>query len=593
MIAMKTNEIRQTFLEYFQNKNHKIVPAASLIPQDISSSSLFTVAGMQQFRPYFIGLRDPFKDIHPGLAAPLGTKNVATIQKCLRTIDIDSIGDNKHLTFFEMLGNFSFGGYFKKEAINYAFEFVTKILKIAPEKLQISVFKGNDQIPFDEESYQIWKALGIKEKQFILGDQDDNFWGPIGEEGPCGRCTEIYNQGIEIWNLVFNEFYQKQDKSLEPLKIKGVDTGAGLERMTLITEFPDCQKQNKTIFDIDTFLPLIDYLKSNATYYEEKAGRIIADHFKASIFLISEGLAPSNVEQGYILRRLIRRIVKYQNQISLKQNFETELLSILQNLYGNYYPEILNTDLILKIFTEEKQKFAKTLQRGLKELEKMLDQNKKEISGKEAFYLFETFGFPIEMILEEMQNRNIKVNVSEFQEEFKKHKEISRIGAEKKFGGHGLKNDDIISKENQKIVKLHTATHLLLQALREVLDKNITQKGSDISSEKLRLDFPFPRKLTPEEITKIEELVNQKIQEGLEVTREEKELKQALQEGYLGVFMMKYPDKVTTYNIGGWSKEICAGPHVKNTKEIGPFKIIKEESSSAGIRRIKATLTSN
>ena len=585
---MKSFEIREKFLKFFEDHGHTIIPGSSLLPQG-DTNALFSVAGMQQFKPYFSGSKDPLVDIHPNIMKPLGSINVASIQKCLRTIDIDLVGDNRHLTMFEMVGNFSFGGYFKKEMIPMSFEFVTQILNIPIEKLKISIFSGDKDIPFDQESYDLWKELGIQEGQFIKCGREDNFWGPVGLEGPCGPCTEIHVGDLEIWNLVFNEFYMNPDKTLTPLVKKGVDTGGGLERMVLVTEFPNFEKENIPVYSTDLFSPLIEYINVHSQNYNESYFRIIADHFKAAVFLIADGLTPSNTERGYILRRLIRRIVNYQEKVDLEENFENELIKILQDIYVNTYPEINNTDLILDIYLKEKNKFLNTLENGLKKLHKIFENTKDILDGKTAFYLYESFGFPLEMIIEEGKELNISVNTEEFNEEFKKHKDISRAGAEQKFGGHGLDHDS--SNESSLIkIKLHTATHLLLKALQEILGSSIYQKGSDINEERLRLDFPFERKLTEEELKRIEDLVNSKIQEELEISCNNLLLTEAQSQGYLGSFMAKYPDNVSVYNMGDWSKEICAGPHVKNTKELGNFKILKEESSSAGIRRIKATL---
>ena len=587
---MKSFEVRDTFLKFFKNYNHIHIPGVSLLPEG-DSNALFTVAGMQQFKDYFSGIKNPFLDIHPNIMKPLGSNNIVTIQKCLRTIDIDLVGDEKHLTMFEMLGNFSFAGYFKQEMIPMAFEFVTKVLNIPVEKLNISVFAGDSEISFDQESYDIWKKLGIKEEQFIKGNKEDNFWGPVGSEGPCGPCTEIYVNNIEIWDLVFNEFYMNKNKTLTPLKQKGVDTGAGLERMVLVTEFPEFQTTHNTIYNTDIFMPMLDYINTNSQKYDEKLFRIIADHFKASIFLIADGLHPSNVDRGYVLRRLIRRIINYQQRIVLKDNFEKDLLIIVQNIYNNFYPEINNTDNILSVYNTERDKFLSTLEKGLKELNKILDKQPKILDGKTAFYLYESFGFPLEMIIEEALAKNVIVNTSEFAQEFEKHKNISRAGAQHKFGGHGLEHNITLTESNIRKTKLHTATHLLLQALREKFGNSIYQKGSDINEERLRLDFPFERKLSEQELKDLENIVNDKIKQALPIESKTLSLEQAKKENYLGVFTAKYPPQVTVYNIGNWSKEICAGPHVNNTKELGHFTILKEESSSAGIRRIKATLT--
>ncbi len=585
---MKSSEIREKFLKFFEDHGHTIIPSASLLPEG-DNNALFSVAGMQQFKPYFSGVKNPLTDIHPNIMKPLGNVNVASIQKCLRTIDIDLVGDNRHLTMFEMVGNFSFGGYFKKEMIPLGLEFVTKVLNIPQDKLKISIFEGDSNVPFDQESYDIWSSLGIKEDQFIKGNREDNFWGPVGSEGPCGPCTEVYVGDLEIWNLVFIEFNMNPDKTLTPLKQKGVDTGGGLERMVLATEHPDFPSQNLTSYDTDLFIPLIEYINSNSKNFNETYFRIIADHFKSAVFLIADGLTPSNTDKGYVLRRLIRRVINYQRKVDLKENFEPDLIKIIQGVYANFYPEINNTDFILDIYMKEKNKFLDTLEKGLRELNKTFEKTKDTLDGKTAFYLYESFGFPLEMIIEEAKELNISVNVEEFKQEFEKHKDISRAGAEQKFGGHGLHNESNSDSDLIK-TKLHTATHLLLQALREKFGNEIVQKGSDINEERLRLDFPFERKLTEEELKEIEDIVNSKIQANLEISCLNMPLTQAQDQGYLGVFMAKYPDEVSVYSIGDWSKEICAGPHVKNTKELGIFKILKEESSSAGIRRIKAKL---
>jgi len=596
---MLSEELREKFLDFFKKREHKIVPSSSLIPEN-DSSVLFTTAGMQQFKFYYTNVLDPFKDIHYTLGEPLNSLNTATCQKCFRTSDIESIGDERHLTFFEMLGNFSFGGYFKEKAIQLAYEFLKEELKIEEERMKISVFGGDKEIERDTESIKAWEKFGfsLNKGNLYLSDRENNFWGPTGAEGPCGPTTEIYVDGIEIWNLVFNEFYMHQDKKLEPLKTKGVDTGMGLERLALVMQFP--LKKDKTIFETDLFKDLKEELEKSIKIKEEKFLRIILDHFRAIAFLTSAGVVPSNLERGYILRRLIRRIIRIALKINLDELWYKKALEIISLKYGNFYPEVKNTEKIYEVFLSEKEKFEKTLEKGLKEWQKILIEarknNKKVIEGKTAFYLYESYGFPIE-ILEEMANEEmLEVDKKGFEESFLKHQEISRKGQEKKFGGHGLKTGFINNEESFKIVKSHTATHLLLKALREVLSSEIIQQGSDINPERLRLDFNFERKLTPEEIKKIEDLVNQKIEEGLEVEFYETTYNEAIKNGALGVFKERYPEKVRVYEIKNkitgevFSKEICAGPHVKNTKEIGKFKIIKEESVAKGIRRIRAVI---
>ena len=589
-----SNFLRKSFLEFFQKKGHRIVPSSSLIP-DNDPSVLFTTAGMQQFKLYYLGEKDPFKDLHPLLNEPLNTLQTATCQKCLRTSDIESVGDESHLTFFEMLGNFSFGGYFKEAAINYAWEYLTQSLKIAPERMTVSVFKGAAEVPFDQESYQFWLKLGFPKEKIILGEKEDNFWGPTGKEGPCGPTTEIYVDGLEIWNLVFNQYYKTSEGILKPLKINGVDTGMGLERLALVTEFP--QQSEKTIFETDLFKDLMQSLKEASSLPQEKLLRIIADHYRASIFLAAAGVVPSNTERGYILRRLMRRIIRFEKVIQLKEEWYLKGFEILQNKYRNFYPELDNQSEILNTFFQERDKFEKTLQNGIRAWEKLLRRigEKKEIPGREAFYLYESYGFPLEILEEMAEEQGKVVNQEEFRQEFEKHQEISRIGQEKKFGGHGI-NTVANEQDKIKITKLHTATHLLLAALRTILGPQIEQRGSDITPERLRLDFPFARKLTVSELQEIESLVNQMIQKNLKVEHYETTYEEALSQGVIGTFKDRYPEKVIVYEIKDSdtgqivSAEICAGPHVTTTQELGHFKILKEEAVGQGVRRIKAIL---
>ena len=561
---MSSKELRKKFLDFFKNKDHNIVKSSSLLPND--SSVLFTTAGMQQFKEYYLDKKSPY-----------GNK-VASCQKCFRTSDIEEVGDERHLTFFEMLGNFSFGDYFKKEAIYFAKEFLDTLnLKID----YVTVFEGDGEIQKDVDSYNVWKELGFSEEKnnLIFKGRDENFWGPTGEEGPCGPTTEIYINGIEIWNLVFNEYFQDKNKKLTLLKKKGVDTGMGLERLSMIV-------QNKpTIFETDLFLPIIKEIENqfnlkyeNNNYYF----RIIADHIKSAVFLISENIYPSNIERGYILRRLIRRAIRYGKLMNLPSGFLLPLAKKVIEIYKDVYCEIkLSENNILTVILNEEEKFEKTLNKGLKQFEKIA--KKKEITGEEAFHLYDTYGFPIELTKELADEKNIKVDIGGFYNFFKKHQEVSRKGVEAKFGGIG-KNADY------NATRLHTATHLLQSALREVLGESVRQMGSDINSFRLRFDFSFPRKLTNEELQKIEGIVNQKIKEDLEVKREEMSYEKAIRFGALSFFKEKYPPKVSVYSIGDFSKEICAGPHVKKTSELKKFKIIKEESSGANIRRIRAVL---
>ena len=584
---MSSKELRKKFLKFFEKRNHKIVSSSSLIPTD--PSVLFTTAGMQQFKPYYLGEKSPYG------------KNVCSCQKCFRTSDIDEVGDDKHLTFLEMLGNFSFGGYFKEEAIKLAFEFLIEDCKLSIDKLKFTYFKGDAQVPEDLESKKIWLKLGIPEEKIIGMGREDNFWGPTGLEGPCGPTSEIHFNGIEIWNLVFNEYYQDRNGNLTPLKQKGVDTGMGLERLAMAV-------QNKnSVFETDLFLPIIFEIKKMAGQKEissferlyapsiafekefekmkyQRPLRIIADHTRASVFLAAEGILPSNVERGYVLRRILRRAIRYGKLLNLPKNFLIPLAQKVIEIYQNVYPEVKSKETdILTVIQNEEEKFTKTLESGLKKLKLQIEncklKNLKVISGKIAFDLFQSYGFPLEITEEIAEEEGFEVNEKEFKEEFKKHQEISRAGAEKKFGGGG-----------EFSPKLHTATHLLHAALRKILGEHVKQMGSDITSQRLRFDFSHPKKLTKEEIKKIEDLVNQKIKEDLEVKKEEMSLNEALKSGALAFFKEKYPEKVTVYSVGDFSKEICAGPHVKRTSELGHFKIVKEESAGAGIRRIRAVL---
>jgi len=591
----QSEELRKLFLDFFQKKGHRIVPSSSLIPEN-DSSVLLTTAGMQQFKLYYSGKKDPLRDNHLELGEPLGTKNVASCQKCFRTTDIMSVGDVSHLTFFEMLGNFSFGGYFKEQAINYAWEFINRVLKVPRERIGITVFGGDEEVPFDKQSFQVWQKLGLKEK-ISKGKREDNFWGPTGKEGPCGPTTEIYIDGIEIWNLVFNEYYRQADGKLIPLSSRGVDTGMGLERLCLVEQYP--KDKEKTIFATDLFRGLMTYLHQRSQkQVEESVYRIIADHLRSAVFLAGAGLLPSNLGQGYILRRLIRRIIRYAKIAQLENNWLEPAVKIIVSKYSAFYPELKKKENISNVIREEGEKFAKTLKKGTKEWEKIASQlhqqKQKIISGETAFRLYESYGFPLELLEEMAKEDNLLVDKAGFEKEFQRHRLISRAGKEKKFGGHGLKdNQDYTKEEKEKVIRLHTATHLLLAALRNIINPSIVQKGSDITPERLRFDFSFSRKLSGEELKEIEDWVNERIKENLSVVHYTTTYEKAVKEGAVGSFKDRYPKKVTVYEIKSaegkvYSKEICAGPHVKFTKEIGKFKIIKEKSAAQGIRRIRA-----
>jgi alanyl-tRNA synthetase len=562
---MDRKELIKKYIEFFKSKGHKEIQNSSLVPEN-DPTVLFTTAGMHPLVPYLLGQKHP-----------LG-KRLCNLQRCIRTQDIDEVGDAYHHTFFEMLGNWSLGDYFKKEAIEYSFEFLTKILGIKKEELEVSCFEGDKDCPKDEESEKVWKSLGINKIKFL--PKNDNWWGPAGLTGPCGPDTEMFYKNVEIWNDVFMQYNKNSQGRYEQLKQKNVDTGMGVERTVALF---NGLKDN---YLSDCFLPIIKKLESlSGNKYGKneatKAMRIIADHIKASVFIIADGIIPSNIEQGYVLRRLTRRAIRHGRELGLK-NFTTLVAEPVFEIYNDY--EILknNKSKIIDELKKEEEKFMKTLEAGINEFDKLI-KDKKELSGKDAFLLYQSYGFPIEMTKELTKEKGIHINIQDYEEENKKHQELSRTASSGQFKS-GLADN------SEATTKLHTATHLLNQALREVLgEKDIYQKGSNITADRARFDFNFPRKLTDEEIKKVEEIVNRKINEKCKVVCEEMPLEEAKKKAH-GIFDSKYKDKVSVYSISDFSREICAGPHVKNTCELGKFKIIKEESSSAGVRRIKAVL---
>ncbi|OGM97726.1 MAG: hypothetical protein A2735_01140 [Candidatus Yanofskybacteria bacterium RIFCSPHIGHO2_01_FULL_41_21] len=567
---MTSQEIREKFIKFFEKRGHTVVPSSSLLPTD--SSVLFTTAGMQQFKPYYTGTADAMKDF--------GSLNTVSIQKSMRTSDIDSVGDESHLTFFEMLGNFSFGGYWKKEAIEYAYEFITKEMGLNID--YVSVFAGEGIVPADEESENIWKSVDSSITVKRHG-RADNFWGPTGSEGPCGPTTEIYVNGLEVWNIVFNQYYQHADKHLEPLKTQGIDTGMGLERLAMVVQ----QKQN--IFETDLFEPLIKILPENI---DIRIQRIMVDHARASAFLISDGVVPSNKEQGYVLRRLLRRLIVHAHMSNIETEVIRELLLTVIKHYSAYYSN-LNSETILTEFNKENDKFQKTFKNGLKELEKLTT-----VDGASAFKLFESFGLPFEIIKEVGGDKVKTLSREEFEAERKRHQEISRAGVEKKFGGHGIKEGDLTAEnaeEMKKVTRLHTATHIIVASLQKVLGQKLPQAGADITVERLRFDFTFPRKVTPEELKQAEDIANEIVDKDLPVTCREMDLQEALDSGASAFFKLKYPPRVKVYTVGAesnpFSRELCGGPHVSHTAEIGHITITKEESVSGGNRRIRATIS--
>ena len=583
---MKAIEIRNKYLKFFKEHGHAVIPSAPLIPEN-DPSVLFTTAGMQPLVPYLLGEKHP-----------AGTR-LTDYQKCLRTVDIDEVGDNRHLTYFEMLGNWSLGDYFKEESIKMSFEFLTKELNIPVEKLYVTCFKGDEDCPKDEISSECWKRAGILDGHIYFYGKDDNWW-IAGEEGPCGPDTEMfYDTGkpkcsencqpscdcgkyVEIWNNVFMEYYKHADGKYTKLEQKNVDTGLGLERMTMLLQ------GKETPFDTELFYPIMKKLEELQKVDDIQSRRIVAEHLRASIMIISDGGRPSNVDRGYILRRLIRRMIRHLNKLEIELAKLSDLIELnIENLKEMYPVLEENKEIIKNVIIEEKDKFVKTLTHGerefIKEIKKAQEQGKNRIDGKVVFRLYDTYGFPPEVTNELARENNMEVDLKEFDKLFKEHQEKSRLGSEQKFKG-GL------ADQNEKTIAYHTATHLLHQALRTVLGEHVKQSGSNITEERLRFDFTHPQKMTKEEIEKVENLVNEQIKRDLPVTCEEMSYEDAKKSGAIGLFTDKYGDRVKVYTIGDFSKEICGGPHVTHTGDMGRFKIKKEESSSSGIRRIKAVL---
>ncbi|MFZ2804238.1 MAG: alanine--tRNA ligase [Patescibacteria group bacterium] len=616
---MTVAEVRQKFLDFFREKGHAIIPSASLIPEN-DPTVLFTTAGMHPLVPYLKGQKHP-----------MGTR-LADAQKCLRTDDIEEVGDNRHLTFFEMLGNWSLGDYFKQEAIGWSFEFLTKKewLGIDPQKLFVTVFEGDGDAPRDEDSIGIWQAqfevvgiaanlgvanvdppsVGLVGPRIYAYPKKKNWWGPAGLTGPCGPDTEMFfdtgrehdpafgnvchpncdcGRFVEIWNDVFMQYDKQADGTFKPLAQQNVDTGMGLERISAMLE------GKETIFETEIFEVLFDAIGklSGKKYGKDEAVdrsfRIIADHVRASVFVIGDqrGVVPSNVGQGYIVRRLLRRAVREGRRIGIKEPFLAKIANVVIGEFGSFYTELeTNRAKIVDEVTKEEDKFAKTLEKGLKEFERMMSDH--VINGEEAFILFSTYGFPLELTEELVGERGGNLDVAAFKKEFEKHQELSRTASAGIFKG-GL------ADHSEESTRLHTATHLLHRALKNVLGDHVEQKGSNITAERLRFDFSHPAKMTPEEIQKVEDIVNAVINEDLPVHFEEMTVEEAKKRGAIGLFEEKYGDKIKVYFVGNekgdFSKEICGGPHVAHTGELGSFKIQKEEAVSAGVRRIKATVT--
>jgi len=620
---MTAKELRQKYLEFFKSKGHAIIPSASLIPEN-DPTVLFTTAGMHPLVPYLMGEK------HPAGA------RLTDVQKCIRTSDIDEVGDATHHTFFEMLGNWSLGDYFKKETIKMSWEFLTspEWLNLDKGRLAVSVFAGDPStalgasVPFDEESFNIWKELGVSESRIAKLPRDNNWWGPAGQTGPCGPDTEIFywvpslssgqapdkfddedNRWVEIWNDVFLQYNKNAEGKYEKLSQQNVDTGMGLERtLSALNGLDDNYKT-------ELFWPLIGKLEelSGKKYGEsieiKKAMRIIADHIKAASFISGDEkrITPSNVGAGYVLRRLIRRAVRNAFSLGIKENFTFEIAGEVVRIYKDTYPELeKNKEFIIHQLVKEENKFKETLEQGLKELNKMLlvgsvqkissgaeIKEFNRVDAKKAFYIYQTYGFPLEMIQEELAGRALLVNEKEFkkefEEEFKKHQELSRTASAGMFKG-GL------ADASEATVKYHTAAHLMLAALKKILGEQVSQKGSNITPERLRFDFSYGQKMTPEQIKQVEDIVNEQIKNDLPVVCEEMDLEKAKESGATGVFDAKYGERVKVYHIGKeiyrepFSVEICGGPHAERTGALGKFKITKEEASSAGVRRIKAIL---
>ena len=578
--------LKDLYINYFVSKGHKQIPSAPVVPEN-DPSVLFNTAGMQPLIPYLMGQPHPY-----------GTRLV-DYQKCIRTNDLDAIGDTTHHTFFEMLGNWSLGDYFKDESIGYSFEFLTKVLNIPIERLAVTVYAGDKNIPFDEVSHNKWLSLGIPEKR-IARTVEDNFW-IAGTSGPCGPDTEIFyfrsndeipevfdpedDRWVEIWNNVFMEFYKDENGNVTELPKKNVDTGMGYERATAVLEGVLDNYTSSVWKDV---IDLISDIAKKPYIGNEESMRIIADHIRTAVFISADpaSIKPSNTDQGYILRRLIRRAIRHAKklEIDISSDWEQRIAKLIISKYKKYYSELTeNESVVLEVLKNEKEKFNRTLEKGLKEFNKVISKSN-NIDGITAFHLYDTYGFPIELTEELAHDAKIKVDTLGFKERFKKHQELSRTASAGKFKGGLAGNSEIETK-------YHTATHLLNAALKVVVDKNVHQKGSNITDERMRFDFSCDHKLTDEEKKKTEDLVNEWIKEGLDVTVKEMSKSDAINSGAECMFIEKYPDIVTVYSIGNVSKELCGGPHVKNTSELGHFKIIKEEASSAGVRRIKAVLT--
>lgn len=588
---MKAQEMRNTFINYFTERGHKEIPSASILP-DNDPSVLFTTAGMHPLVPYLLG------ECHPQ------GKRLVNVQKCLRTDDIDEVGDEFHHTYFEMLGNWSLGDYFKNESIIMSFEFLNTVLNIPADKLAVTVFGGYEEIPRDIEAYECWKKVGMTDKQIFYGGMKENWWGPAGKTGPCGPDTEIfYDTGkescgdncsplcncgrfVEIWNNVFMQYYKDDEGKFSALGQKNVDTGMSLERILAVYNHVSSN------YETELFAPIIEKIENVAsvlcTSENIKSFRIIVDHLRAATFVIGDPkkVAPSNIEQGYIVRRLIRRSIRHLKKIGAPSNVLLDIVDTIIEINSPVYPELINNrEFILEQIENEYSLFVTTLDKGIKKAEQIFGKisNGGYLSGELAFRLYDTFGFPIEFTIELATEKGITVDIDGFNKKFFEHQEKSRSSSDGKFKG-GLADN------SEQTTRLHTATHLLNAALRQVLGDNIYQRGSNITPERLRFDFSFDRKLTNDELIKVSQIVNEAISKSIPVECHEMSVDEAKSSGAIGVFGQKYGETVKVYSIEGYSNEICGGPHATNTSELGLFKILKEESSSAGVRRIKAVI---
>ena len=595
MKNITAKQLRQMWFDFFSERKHAIISSASLIPEN-DPTVLFTTAGMHPLVPYLLGEKHP------------AGNRLADVQKCVRTGDIDEVGDSSHCTFFEMLGNWSLGDYFKAEMIPWSYEFLTspKYLGIEPSRLAVSVFAGDEDCPRDEVSAKLWQEQGIPKERIFYLPKENNWWGPAGVTGPCGSDSEMFidngkpkcsencspacdcGKYLEIWNDVFMEYNKTVDGKYEPLAQKNVDTGMGLERTLCILQ------GKKSVYETDVFAPIIGAIEriGNGKYGDNeqttRAIRIVADHMRTSVFMIGDekGITPSNVDQGYILRRLLRRAIRFAKKLDIAVGKLSEVAEAVIQEYSDVYHELkINHDRIINEINLEEERFERTLANGIKEFEKLCSYLVGDtISGKASFKLYDTYGFPIEMTEELAREKGLKVNIEGFKIAFEEHQKKSHEGAEQKFKG-GLADN------SEKTTRLHTATHLMHRALKEVLkDENANQKGSNITEERLRFDFTFPRPMTDDEIKEVERKVNEAIQANVEIVCEEMTVDEAKSQGAVGLFTAKYGEKVKVYTMGSYSKEICGGPHATRTGELGKFKILKEQSSSAGVRRIKAIL---